>query len=256
MVEARERRVLRALSHLMPFDLVDERKLLCGAPGDGSYVLVDRCRPDQNVVSFGVGPSIPFEIALAERGHRVFMFDHTIDELPAIHERCVWIKEGISALPGQEPLLRSLDDHLRRIAPSIEPAILKIDVEGVEWEIFAEMPAETMAGFEQIAFEAHNLQNLGEPQFNELVCRALSRLSERFTLCHVHANNFGYIHLIENLPVADTLELTYIRSDLVQRLPSATFYPTIHDTPNFPELPELRLWFYPFMPISDKIDRS
>ncbi len=51
-----------------------------------------------------------------------------------------------------------------------------------------------------------------------------------------------------SIPVAETLELTYVRSDLVTALPSKTVYPTEIDLPNYRTLTELRLWFYPFLP--------
>jgi hypothetical protein len=65
----RQRMVFEALSFLTPYDLPDERKVRIGAPGDGSYVIVDRLHKSPPVMSFGVGPSINFEIGMAERGH-------------------------------------------------------------------------------------------------------------------------------------------------------------------------------------------
>src|SRR5205807_254164 len=84
---ARQQMVFDALSLLIPFDLPQERKVRVGGSGDGSYVLVDRLRPAQPVMSFGIGPSVDFEMEMAERGHNVLMFDHTIDSLPATHPR-------------------------------------------------------------------------------------------------------------------------------------------------------------------------
>src|SRR5258706_15122427 len=69
----RRRLVFDALSLLVPFDLPRERKVRIGEPGDGSYVMVDRLRASQPVMSFGVGPSVEFEMEMAERGHSVFM---------------------------------------------------------------------------------------------------------------------------------------------------------------------------------------
>src|SRR6266478_3163437 len=102
--------VFDALSLLVPFDLPRERKVRIGEPGDGSYVMVDRLRASQPVMSFGVGPSVEFEMEMAERGHSVFMFDHTIDSLPATHPRFAWFREGITG--GPRPETRTV--HSRR----------------------------------------------------------------------------------------------------------------------------------------------
>jgi hypothetical protein len=115
--------------------------------------------------------------------------------------------------------------------------------------VFATTPAVVLRRFEQITFEAHLLSQLEDPGISALVQRALANLTADFRLCHVHANNFNTISILaDSLPVPEALELTYVRSDLVRAVPSQTFYPTPHDAPNFPQLPELRLWFYPFMP--------
>ena len=89
---ARQRGVFEALSLLTPSDLPDERKIRIGGPGDGGYVLVDRLRPAQPVMSFGVGPSVAFDQDLAARGHPVLLFDQTIDALPGEHPGFTWYR--------------------------------------------------------------------------------------------------------------------------------------------------------------------
>lgn len=247
--DRRAQTVVEALCLLVPWDLEGERKQRFGAPGDGSYVLVDRCRPSQDVLSFGIGPTVNFDLVMADRGHRVFMFDHTIDALPARHDRFTWIRKGLVSAAGSGHELATLEEHLARLELGPDDPILKIDIEGAEWEVFATMPAGILRRFEQIAFEAHFLSQLEEPAFSSLVQRALRNLSADFTLCHVHANNFSAISVLaDSLPVPEAIELTYIRSDLARAVPSRTYYPTPYDAPNFPQLPELKLWFYPFMP--------
>jgi hypothetical protein len=108
----RRRLVFDALSLLRPFDLPGERKVHIGTPGDGSYVMVDRLRPSQPVMSFGVGPSVEFEMEMAERGHAVFTFDHTIDSLPAEHPRFTWFREGITGGLRLEKGLFTLAEHM------------------------------------------------------------------------------------------------------------------------------------------------
>jgi hypothetical protein len=253
---AREEAVLEALSLLTPYDLEGERKARFGAPGtgdyalgDGTYVLVDRCRPSQAILSYGVGSTVNFEMAMAEAGHPVFLFDHTVAALPEQHERFTWFQEGVCGTPGPDRALATLEQHLARIDVGADAPILKLDVEGAEWDVFACAPTAVLRRFEQITFEAHNLDQLADPAFNALARQALGALAAEFTLCHVHANNYGFIHLVAgSLPVAETLELTYIRSDLVRALPSTTIYPTEIDLPNYRTLTELRLWFYPFLP--------
>lgn len=245
---ARQRGVFEALSLLTPYDLPAERKIRLGGPGDGGYVLVDRLRPAQAVMSFGVGPTVSFDRDLAERGHPVLLFDHTIDALPGEHPGFTWYPEGISGLADPGAKLFTLADHMAKLPPGGEAPILKMDVEGAEWDVLTETPMGLLRRFEQIVLELHNLPRMEGQRFRSMAWKALAKLSSSFTLCHVHANNFGTLATVCGFPVPETLEVTYIRSDLVEVAQSTTFYPTPLDTGNCLDWPDLPLWFYPFVP--------
>jgi hypothetical protein len=244
----RQRSVCDTLRLLTPFDLPRERKRRFGTPGDGSYVLVDRLRADQPILSFGVGPSVNLELELAERGHEVLLFDHTVDALPSEHPRFTWYREGVGAPANAEGPLLTLQTHMAKLPWGAGAPILKLDVEGHEWSVLETVPRETLRRFEQIAVELHGLQFLDGAPFRALAQRVLRRLAEDFTICHVHANNFNHLATCSNFTVTASLEVTYIRSDLVERAPSRTFYPTVEDSPNYAVLPDHRLWFFPFLP--------
>ncbi|MCB8874196.1 class I SAM-dependent methyltransferase [Acidisoma silvae] len=249
---ARQRGVFEALALLTPLDLPDDRKIRVGDPGDGGYVLVDRLRPGQPVMSFGVGPNVSFDRDLARRGHPVLLFDHTIARLPEDHAGFTWFAEGVAGQADAARQLHTLADHMAKLPPASEAPILKMDVEGAEWDVLTETSSLVMRRFEQIVLELHDLEKLEDARFRGLVWRALASLSSAFTLCHVHANNFGHIANVSGFPVPQTLEVTYIRSDLVRPAPSQTYYPTPLDTGNCLDWPDLPLWFYPFMPIAVK----
>jgi tetratricopeptide (TPR) repeat protein len=250
----RQKMVFEALSLLMPFDLPGERKVRIGAPGDGSYVMVDRLRPSQPVMSFGVGPSLNFDLGMAERGHDILLFDHTIDKLPAAHPRFTWFREGIASVSDPGRALFTLAEHLAKLPAGSEAPILKLDVEGAEWEVLGEAPAGLLGRFEQITLELHQVARLDEPRFNAGVQKALRKLAADFTLCHVHANNFGGVPIVGGFPVPEALEVTYVRSDLVTRAPSTTIYPSALDAPNYQQWPDHLLWYFPFLPGSETFE--
>lgn len=249
---ARQRGVFEALALLTPHDLPGEQKIRIGGPGDGGYVIVDRLRPGQPVMSFGVGPSVAFDRDLADRGHPVLLFDHTIARLPEDHPGFTWFAEGVAASADPSSGLFTLAEHMAKLPSGADAPILKMDVEGAEWAVLTETSIALLRRFEQIVLELHHLPQLDEPHFRGMAWRALASLSSAFTLCHVHANNFGAIATVSGFPVPETLEVTYIRSDLVQAAPSMTYYPTPLDTGNCLDWPDLPLWFYPFAPTAVK----
>jgi hypothetical protein len=245
----RQKMIIEVLSLLTPFDLVAVRKVRIGSPGDGSYVLVDRLRSSQPVMSFGVGPSVNFEMGMAERGHDVLMFDHTIDKIPAHHDRFAWFREGIAGVSAPERRLYTLAEHMNKLGEPHERPVLKLDIEGDEWDVLDRLPPSLLTRFDQIVLELHGLERLEQPGFNTIARRVLGKLAAHFTLCHVHGNNFCTVRVLAgSFPVPESLELTYIRQDLAGRRPSRTTYPTDIDAPNYPQFPELLLWYFPFLP--------
>ena len=92
-------RVLAALRHLVPYDEPGIGKLRLGGPHDGGYVMLDALAPSQTVLSFGVGPTVTFDADMAERGHDVLLFDHTVDALPQSHPRFRWFRQGVAGQP-------------------------------------------------------------------------------------------------------------------------------------------------------------
>src|ERR1700743_3796615 len=57
-----------------------------------------RCALSDN--SFGVGTNVSWDLALAERGCQLFLYDHTIDRLPLERECFHWKKLGIGPATG------------------------------------------------------------------------------------------------------------------------------------------------------------
>ncbi len=89
--------------------------------------------------------------------------------------------------------------------------------------------------------------------FRQRFVRVLTKLNSDFTLFHVHANNVdgdNTYAFLSGVAVSNLLELSYVRTDLVERRQSHTLYPTPLDYPNIDPHDDKRLWFFPFLPSS------
>ena len=76
--------VLEILALLTPYEVPEmTRRRFGNRGGDGGYVLLEQLLTDQPVISAGIGRQISFDLEMAERGHEVHMFDHTIAAPPA-----------------------------------------------------------------------------------------------------------------------------------------------------------------------------
>ncbi len=241
--------VVTALSLLTPYD-IDKPKVRIGPKGDGGYIMANDLSPNQTVVSYGISTEYSFDREFAERGHHVYMFDHTIDGIQATNDKMHFFREGVAGITDPSQSLFSVEDHLRRHQIIGSRLILKMDVEGWEYEAFATIGDQCLARFEQIVLEVHLLFQLHLPVFREKFCAMFRKLNKLFTLYHVHANNFdgpNGLSIVSGLPVSPLLELSYIRSTRVKRRPSQTLYPTDLDFPNTYYKDKL-LWFFPFLP--------
>jgi hypothetical protein len=242
--------VFETLKLLAPFD-IDIPKIRVGSRGDGGYIMADVFSPDQAVLSFGLGGNVDFDLRMAQSGHAIYMYDHTIAELPHEHPLFHYSKEGVAGASNPAIALYSIEDHLARKGVAGDRLILKIDVEGAEWETFQMMPEPVLARFEQIVVEIHCLTQIGDPGVRALVFEVLSKLNRRFTLFHVHANNNAPIRIVDGMPVCDVLELSYVKTGLVKRKPSRTVYPTPLDAANKVGTSDYVLGFFPFLPMSN-----
>lgn len=241
--------VFETLTLLTPYDIADLQKVRVGTKdGDGGYVMLDRFSPNQKIFSYGIGGTVDFELEFADRGHDVFMFDHTIEKLPQSHSRFAYSKEGVAGTDQPDASLYSISHHVARYSIDETNMILKMDVEGAEWDALGAATPNLLCRFEQITLEAHDFWRLSDPGFRESVAAVLEKLARDFTLFHVHSNNYADLCFVDGLVVCPVIELSYVRSDLVRRLPTATVYPTPLDPPNNPRVRDHLLLFYPFFP--------
>ena len=241
--------VLEALSLLVPYD-IDIPKRRFGPNTDGGYVFADRISPSQSIVSYGISTEYRFDVEMALAGHKVYMFDHTIGGIDKINDNMMWFKEGVAGTSRPDENLFSIADHLANHRIEGDRLILKMDVEGHEYEAFASLPDDVLARFEQVVIEIHNLAHLNDPPFRDTFTKALRKLNYHFTLFHVHANNYDgpdAYHIVGGFPVSNLLELSYIKTGLVRRRRSMTLYPTAFDYPNTGHKDKL-LWMFPFLP--------
>lgn len=241
--------ILNTLSLLTPYD-IDIPKVRIGPDTDGGYVFADAISASQAVVSYGISTEYRFDRLMAEAGHKVYMFDHTIAGIDRSHDNMMWHREGVAGFSDPASALYSVADHLVRHGVEGDRLILKMDVEGAEFDAISFMPEETLCRFEQIVIEIHYLANLNNADFRDHAARMLRKLNSHFTLFHVHANNCDGpdgIRIVSGFPVSNLLELSYIKSSAVHRVPSRTLYPTALDHPNVLTRDKL-LWFFPFLP--------
>jgi hypothetical protein len=228
---------------LEPAGMQSNGFIRAGRRADGGYVVVDDFQNLAALISLGVGDDVSFDLAFAERGIPVFQYDHTIERPPAKHELFEFHQIKVACYRNESSVtLKELATHH---AINLK-TILKIDIEGDEWEIFDETPVETLECFSQIICEFHWFHRCYEDEWNERALRVLRKLRSRFAVVHIHANNFSPIRSLGNVPFPDVLEVTYANLSLYPTQPSTVRFPTDLDAPNDPSTPDIILGEFRF----------
>jgi hypothetical protein len=222
------------------------RKVRVGNPtGDGGYVMADDFGAVSGALSLGIGDDISWDLSIAARGIPVFQFDHTVEPPesgkgnPLLH----FNKVGIGAVDSDAGPMRTISRILsEEMAGCRGDLILKMDIDGAEWDVLAAMPDDVLARFRQICIEVHN--PLGRPSDGAARMRNLrifERLATSFAPVHLHANNAGPVRTFLGSAVPKLLEITYLRRDGRTFAPSQEAFPGPLDVPNVRNVPEIPL---------------
>lgn len=193
-----------------------------GGDYDGGYILrqdlVDRSK---YVYSYGVGPNetfITFDRHMTQLGKNVYLYDASIST--------PWWDESLFSFRSEYVNSNNILNHIKENGHDNENnMILKMDIEGNEFETIINCDESIFSRFGQIGIEVHDVLNHHtEPQFLinadnanmrwENKINLFSKLNKYYKLVHIHGNNCSAT--ITN-GIADVLELTYIRNDYMPK---------------------------------------
>jgi hypothetical protein len=237
--------IRRILSLMTPRAVIGHSKVRIGAEADGGYVMVDDLGDVQLCYSFGVGFDVSWDLEMARRGATVFQYDHTVLG-PCIHNASFRFHR-LGVAPIDVDNMRTIQTLLEENGHSSETEmVMKMDVEGAEWDAIDAAPVDTLGLFKQIVCEFHGLTVLGDTRWFERAERVLGKLASTHMPVHVHGNNYGAFRIVEGIPVPDVLEVSFVRRSSYATEPGSESFPTILDRPNNPGAPDIYLGRFAF----------
>lgn len=249
--------IFKFLNELKPYGLANSSRIRIGSDTDGGYVLLDRRLENIEVVySYGINDNSDFELMFCEKYNTVArLFDHTIDGPPLKKDFFYFNKEGVGSKKTE--YLDTIENHIRQFGDGDKKLILKMDVEGAEWDILRHTPNTILELFEQIIIEVHNFHSF-QPNYNgsnlskskiEKKTNVIKSLNKLFYLYHVHANNYEPLFYINQFRLPNSMELTFVNKKYFKpKKYSKTIFPTEFDRPNWKNRKEINLHFWPFYP--------
>lgn len=209
-----------------------------GRNNDGGYIMYEDFSRIKTAYSFGINKDVSWEKSMAGYGIKCYMYDHTINELPEENELFSWQKKGIGGIDEPEKLLFSLETLLKENGDlNNKELILKMDVEGAEWDFLKNTSSELLDNFMQIVFELHRVTLLSE----EYIIPMIEKLSMTHTPVWLHANNFAKGEKAAGITLSPSMEVLYLSNRCYEFGEGAVRFPWILDMPNNPKIPEIIL---------------
>jgi len=134
--------------YICPKVVKGKKRVLIGDKKDGSYIMLDDFDNIKIAYSFGIYKLIQFDKALADKGIDVYMYDHTINNLPYENSRFHWKKIGIGGNSQRSNNIKTLEEMIKENGHTTEKnMILKIDVEYAEWDSLNEVSENILKQF-------------------------------------------------------------------------------------------------------------
>jgi hypothetical protein len=190
VLRARERKLREAiLTELQPVALKNCTFKRFGSANDGGYLMCENLIEPLNAgYSYGVGSNDDWGCEVSRRYHvPVHEYDCFDPARPAcdggtfvFHNECVWNRTGYR----DSRFFDTLENQIRKNGDIGRRAIIKMDIEGAEWDSLLAAPDELLAAIPQIAMEMHGCD---DPKILEV----LRKLKGNFYLVNVHFNNWS-----------------------------------------------------------------
>jgi hypothetical protein len=183
-----------------------------GSRHDGGYVLLNDFSEATICISLGIGDNVSFDQEISSRVASIIMCDYSIEKLPMEIENGIFrrIRIGTNKLRNDTSLREILEE-----VPAGTPIILKMDIEGAEWENLLDATVSDLSRCSQIICEFHGLHDIKSRERFLEVFETFSKLNITHRLVNIHANNWARYDLIGGIPVPEVIECTYIlRNDL------------------------------------------
>jgi hypothetical protein len=177
------------LAELQPVVLKNCTLKRFGSANDGGYLMCENLiEPLDAGYSYGVGSNDDWGCELSRRYHvPVHQYDCFDPARPTcnggtfmFHNECVGNRSGYTG----SHLFDTLENQIRKNGDTGRRLIIKMDIEGAEWDSLLAAPEELLASIPQITMEMHGFD---EPKIVEV----LRKLKRNFYLVNLHFNNWS-----------------------------------------------------------------
>ena len=204
------------LNKLLAPIVADSRKhklVRLGSAGDGGYFLPDYFHQCDGVISGGISDNNDFESDLASSNIPVLQFDHSIVEPVTSGELLFFKRERLGN--GGYSLVDTLRQFREATGKTLTNGILKLDIEGSEYDFVSGSEVNDLLRFSIIVVELHYLGDIYQDNYWTKVENALRKIRQNHKPITVIGNNSRAFVQLGGIPIYDIAEVTFIRNSAI-----------------------------------------
>ncbi len=223
--------------------LVSTKLIRIGGEGDGGYLVPNVLEDIDFCFSAGVGEISKFEKELSETYNiKSFMADASVIA-PKITDNNLIFDEKFISSKTSGKFITLKDWIINSVGNMSGNKILQMDIETSEYEVLSFESSDSLAEFSLMIVEFHKLQNLSNQIFLKMINAIFEKIFKNFYICHVHPNNFSGEYTFKGLKIPSSLEVTFIRKDLIAKCKSdnKTELPNNLDKKNVQGISDLKM---------------
>lgn len=229
-------------AELQPVKLLNCELARFGEPNDGGYLVCANLLQDVgSAYSYGIsgydGWGCEVSTRLKVPIHQYDCFNTTHPSCPGgqpvFHAECI---AGSASTDTDGRLFDSLQSQIAKNGDTGKHLVVKMDVEGAEWDSILQTPDEVLNQIDQFVFEFH-----GVARDTERYLKVMDKLKRLFEVVHLHFNNHSCVSGAAPFP-AWAYEVTYVNKRLAKVDPAgAAVLPSPLDAPNSLLVPDCQI---------------
>lgn len=202
-----------------------------GSDRDGGYLVPVDLNGIRYCFSAGVGTSTDFEDHLALLNIRSFLADFSVDRLPIERPEFVFDKKYLGA--NDTDIFFTIKSWKEKyLRDCKEDLLLKMDIEGAEYEVLISTPSSVLETFRIMVVEFHYLHKMFDPLVYTLYKACFERILRDFHVAHIHPNNCCGSVRKSRIEVPTTMEFTFYNKRRVRVATDEHHFPHALDRDN------------------------
>lgn len=214
-----------------------------GGKGDGGYLIPDKLKNIDGVISPGVSDRIQFEKYFIERGVFCVMADPTINNPLPGNSNLTFIKKFVASYASKDTI--TLEKMIEKCPTKGQNMILQMDIESSEYQTILSLSSQTIKKhFQFLIFEIHQVQLIANKVGLATLTQFFTKILKDFDLVHIHPNNIHPIIKHYEFEIPSALEITFVRKNTLEYIDSEAQLPHVLDSANVSHLPNINLQPY------------